>query len=503
MAEISEEDREHLKTWSELNPEYRHEVLTDEMMEDYVKEHFHVSHPEIESVYFDVKDSILRSDLIRYLILLAEGGVYNDLDVGCEKPIKSWVPPQYEESAGTLLGIEVDNKFGPDGRTFQGGQDLFQLVNWTIMSKPNQPFMWFLVRRVLKNINDLAASQNKQISALEYSIQDVLDVTGPGALTKVFFDYASDITDTNITYRNFTKMTKPRMIGEVVILPIQAFGGGHQVEWAGMKKDGSELVHHYFAGSWKTDHDDKPPQIQTPDSASQNKEQDFNHTEEEEKKKKMEQEKLDKEAEAQRLAKEITEQGETQKAEMNNVQAGNITPDSPIESSTAAESKPAEIKVAEQISEKQVTNDKLASTQHTDESTAKNNSVDEQPTEKEPMTDKINKVKAEKEQEAAESKAKAEQEEAVKQKLADVAAKTQAAEEAAARQKATKEKAAAEKKAQEEKEANMTQEEKEEEERKRKWAEVVAAAPKEAKLKTNEEKQQVTNDLADYDFLPD
>ncbi|MCJ1457663.1 hypothetical protein MMC28_008032 [Mycoblastus sanguinarius] len=258
MVTISGGDREHLKTWSDLNPEYRHEVLTDEMMESYVKDHFHVSHPDIEDVYFEVKDYILRSDFIRYLILLADGGVYNDLDVACLKSINTWVPQQYENTAGILLGVEIDNDYGPDGRT-PGGQDLFQLVNWTIMSKPNQPFMWFLVKRVMENIRSLAASQNRSISEMTYTITDVLDVTGPAALTTAFFDYASSITGSNVTYHNLTKMTQPRLIGEVVILPINSFGAGHQVEWAGFKQDGTALIHHYFAGSWKTDHFDAPP----------------------------------------------------------------------------------------------------------------------------------------------------------------------------------------------------------------------------------------------------
>ena len=258
MVSISDEDREHVKTWPDLNPEYRHEVLTDGMMESLVKDHFHVSHPDIEDIYFQVQDYILRSDLIRYLVLLVDGGVYNDLDVGCLKPIKTWVPERYKDVAGTLLGVEVDNKFGPDGRTFQNGQDFFQLVNWTIMSKPHQPFLWFLIKRVLENIKALAASQERPISKMTYTIQNVLDVTGPAALTTAFFDYASDITGTTVTYHNLTKLTEPRLIGEVVILPINSFGAGHQVEWAGFKQDGTALIHHYFAGSWKTDHFDNP-----------------------------------------------------------------------------------------------------------------------------------------------------------------------------------------------------------------------------------------------------
>ena len=255
-TEMSEEDRIHFKTWEELNPDWGHEVLTDEVMEKYVRDHFHETHREMEELYFEVKDYILRSDLIRYFVMLADGGVYNDLDVGCEKAISTWVPKQFEDTAGTLLGVEVDNKYGPDGRTFTNGEDLFELVNWTIMSKPNQPFMWFLVQRVMENIKNLAASKKQSLSEMVPTIPDVLVTTGPAALTTAFFDYASNFTGENVTYKNFTKITKPKIVGEVVILPIQAFGAGHQVQWAGLKQDGSQLVHHYFAGSWKGDHHD-------------------------------------------------------------------------------------------------------------------------------------------------------------------------------------------------------------------------------------------------------
>ncbi len=256
VTEMSEEDRTHFQTWVDLNPDWEHEVLTDEIMENYVRDNFHETLPKIEELYFEVKDYILRSDLIRYLVLLAEGGVYNDLDVGCEKPISTWVPKQFEDTAGILLGVEVDNKFGPDGRTFTNGEDLFELVNWTIMSKPNQPFMWFLVQRVMENIKSLAASKDQTMSEMVPSIPDVLVTSGPAALTTAFFDYASNLTGNNVTYKNFTKITEPKIVGEVVILPIQAFGAGHQVQWAGLKQDGSQLVHHYFAGSWKGDHHD-------------------------------------------------------------------------------------------------------------------------------------------------------------------------------------------------------------------------------------------------------
>ena len=236
-----------------MNPGYRQEVMTDGKMESYVRQKY--AGTEMERVFFEVQDHILRSDLIRYLILLADGGVYNDLDVGCQKAIDSWVPKEFGEQAGVLLGVEVDNKFGPDGRTFEGGEDLFELVNWTMVAKPGQPFIDFLVKRVVENLRNMQKEQGIPLSKMTYNVQEVLTTTGPAALTMAFFDYASSLTGTDVTYKNFTKIIHPKLVGEVVILPIHAFGAGHQVEWAGFKQDQRKvLVHHYFKGSWKEDH---------------------------------------------------------------------------------------------------------------------------------------------------------------------------------------------------------------------------------------------------------
>ena len=254
VDELYDEQKERYQTWHALNPEYRHEVMTDERMAQYVREKY--GGTEVEEAYFEIQDYILLSDLVRYMILFQDGGVYNDLDVGCMKPINSWVPERFTEAAGVVLGVEVDNKFGPDGRTFDNGEDLFELVNWTLVAKPNQPFIRFLIQRVLDNVKFLAERQNKSLRNMEVgSVQDVLHTTGPAAMTNAFFDYAANVTASQVTHKNFTKITEPKLVAEVLILPIHAFGASHQVQWAGFEPDAnSALVHHYFSGSWYSDH---------------------------------------------------------------------------------------------------------------------------------------------------------------------------------------------------------------------------------------------------------
>ncbi|KAI4280169.1 MAG: hypothetical protein L6R38_004663 [Xanthoria sp. 2 TBL-2021] len=275
---IKKEDGDRVRTWMDLNPEHRYELLTDGGAETYVKDHF-PSDNRISKTYLSLGDYIMRADLIRYLALLQDGGVYNDLDVGCLRPIDLWIPPAFKDNTSVVLGIEVDNEMGPDR------SKLFELVNWTIMSRRNAPFMRFVVDRVIENLEKAAAKHNTTLFSLQPKRQEVIDVTGPAALTQAAFQYLSEKTQTTVNMQNFTKMRRPKLVADILVLPINAFGAGHQVQWSGTDEDGSALVHHYFAGSWKTNHFDGPTEEEKKAKEAKKKEEARKIKEESEKRK--------------------------------------------------------------------------------------------------------------------------------------------------------------------------------------------------------------------------
>ena len=532
---MGDEDKKHVKSWSDLNPEFTHEVYTAEMRESYVKEHFNVSHPHIVELYFEVQDYIVRLDLIRYLFLWLEGGVYNDLDVSCEKPIRTWLPSQYHDSASLVLGVQIDNMFGPDGRTFNGGTFLFELVNWTIMAKPNHPFMWFIIQRQLENLKNMAASRGQHISKLTYSTQDVLSVAGPAALTKAFLDWASNVTDSTVTGQNFTKMTEPRLIEDVVILPIQAFGAGHQVEWAKMEPaNGKELVHHYFAGSWRTDHFDEAPQPSDTDEEQKKKEEEEKKVEEEkakaaeEEKKKQAEEGRKKQEDALKAAEGEKQKGEQGMKEATNANSGtgneaDSTGTSATADSTTSDSTPSD---AANTTDSQSSSDSSEEQSSEPEHGQTNESEDNGKQEDKPASVKYMENQAEFEKPAETSptsikemiaenaakysnasiplttpedtKAKEEAEYAAKKAAAEAKHKAFKAE-AEAKEKAAEDKARAEALAQLEAQKYKTKEEIEEEERRKAFEEIKAVAPKWAPKKHGDEFTS-SNNLADYDL---
>jgi mannosyltransferase OCH1-like enzyme len=50
-------------------------------MDAYVRGRFQATDPRVVEVFTGLTDPILRADLLRYLILLREGGVWADIDV--------------------------------------------------------------------------------------------------------------------------------------------------------------------------------------------------------------------------------------------------------------------------------------------------------------------------------------------------------------------------------------------------------------------------------------
>ena len=229
-----------MKTWKELNSGYQHNLLTDELIAGYVRDHFHARNPDIEETFLQAKDFVLQLDLIKYMVLWAEGGVYSDLDVACVQPVSQWVPQRFLDKAGIVLGVQREQNAG-------NAEDSFQLADWTIMSKPNQPFLWFVYQRFTENIKRLAAEQVG--TATDSRPYNVSDVTGRNALTQAFLAYATSVTATTVTADNFTEVAEPTMFGEILVLPVQAFASSH--------RNRREFVHHYEAGSWKSEPLDK------------------------------------------------------------------------------------------------------------------------------------------------------------------------------------------------------------------------------------------------------
>lgn len=239
-----------IQTWTDLNPNHRYEILTHDTAESYITENF-PHDPSIFETFSKIRDRILRADMIRYIVLLGDGGVYSDLDTKSHKPIDKWVPEKYRDKANIVVGIEYDVLNGQ--RWLDWTLDL-QFCTWAIMAKPSHPLLLKTVKHGISQINQLAKDHGTSVSDLKVSFLEVLDTTGPAAFTRSVFAYLSEMLKEEYTWHNLTGLQEPILIADVLILPINAFGSGQLHSNSRKPTDDDALVEHLFRGSWKTNH---------------------------------------------------------------------------------------------------------------------------------------------------------------------------------------------------------------------------------------------------------
>ncbi|RAK98834.1 glycosyltransferase family 32 protein [Aspergillus ibericus CBS 121593] len=225
----------YISTWKTLTPSLRHEILSDESSSAYVDSAFKDTWPSIATLYHAIQVPIVKADLLRLLILYHDGGIWADLDVSCEVSLLEW---------GLGLGIEVDTIVGLE---FDG----WQFASWTVLSRPGSPHMKAAIEYVANQLETIAEQNNATIEEITMDmIPDVVDASGPQALTMAVLGSLSRGLGEKIGRANITGLREPRLLGDVLVLPQAAFAarqGGYPLD------QGAYLVSHHYAGSWKNE----------------------------------------------------------------------------------------------------------------------------------------------------------------------------------------------------------------------------------------------------------
>lgn len=242
-------------SWIALNPGYHYELLGAASADEFVIKHF--SHDSsIIDTYFSLRNPGLKTDLLRYLVLWVEGGVYSDLDTWNLKPINAWVPEHMRDQVKAVVGIEFDQL---DGDPWPGFGDepsymthVVQFCQWTLAAAPGHPLFEGIVATSLERIADLAAVQNKTISELDPIGYEVVTTTGPSAWTDVVFEQLQKADPSLRSLKELSDMKKPRLIGDILVLTIDGFGMGqpHSHSTTGNSIPDAALVKHGFRHSW-------------------------------------------------------------------------------------------------------------------------------------------------------------------------------------------------------------------------------------------------------------
>lgn len=250
-GKFGEEFRPAEASWSELHPSFVHEVITDSVASHLIR-HFYASIPEVQEAYEALPQPVLKADFFRYLILLARGGIYSDIDTTALKSAVEWVPTEVPRSTyGLVVGIEADPD-RPDWHEWYSRR--IQFCQWTIQAKPGHPVLVDVVASITEETLRRKASGHLDKSHMK----SVVEFTGPALWTDAIFKFFNNpeyfdmaTSKGNITWEQFTGIKQAKKVGDVVVLPITAFSPGVGQMGAGEDDDPMAMVKHNFEGTWK------------------------------------------------------------------------------------------------------------------------------------------------------------------------------------------------------------------------------------------------------------
>lgn len=236
---------EQIASWISHSPSYDYTVLDkagayaiiSKLSEDPL-------HSRILPLFYSMSRRVMRGDFLRYLLLAIEGGVYSDMDTKLLKPIHDWVPEQYKQATRLIIGLEADQSPPVSGTTYE-----VQFCQWTLAAAKGHPAMWEMVETILQTIQDRPFKDPPH--DVEYTNNEVLDISGPAGFTVVVYKYLSKAAGVPIDWHNLTGLQEPRLYGDILVLPINGFATG--ISHSGSVPEGSPdaLVRHSFGGSWR------------------------------------------------------------------------------------------------------------------------------------------------------------------------------------------------------------------------------------------------------------
>lgn len=177
--DLSDRLKGNVRELQELNPGWEYTLFDAAAGEDYIRTHYGA---DVLRAYhhLDPRYYAARADLLRYLIVYREGGVYLDIKSRFAGPIDKFIKgdegfilAQWLNEPGYVhegFGVHRDISFVPGG----------EFQNFHVIGAPNHPFLEAVIDAVLRNINAYAPWH-------AVGRTGVVRVTGPIAYTRAIF----------------------------------------------------------------------------------------------------------------------------------------------------------------------------------------------------------------------------------------------------------------------------------------------------------------------------
>ncbi|KAL2214476.1 hypothetical protein CC79DRAFT_1328379 [Sarocladium strictum] len=322
MWNVDPEQLKETNSWLAKNIDYQYQLVGPRRADAFVEANF-ADNERLLNAYHNLTNMGMKSDLLRYLLLHVEGGVYSDIDTVAIRPVDAWIPRNMRDRVKLVVGIEFDKRDGPNWGDIL--HDL-QFCQWTIAAAPGHPVFMKMVDRILDSLDEMSATHGVPVSDIVPSSTEVMNSTGPAAWTDIVFETLQGFDPSLNETKDLSFMDQATLLGDILVLTIDGFGMGQQ--HSASTNDGSTpssaLIKHQFWGSWR----EPTPEDEIEKQKQEQEEEEQKKKEEEETRMKAEQSKADAEAgktedeeqmrqkaEAQRLADEALRMQEAQRLE--------------------------------------------------------------------------------------------------------------------------------------------------------------------------------------------
>jgi alpha 1,6-mannosyltransferase len=228
------------------------QVITDDVAEILI-EHLYGSVPDVMETYRLLPMPVLKADFFRYLILFARGGIYADIDTEVLRPAHLWLPnTSPAATVGIIVGIEADST-REDWATWYARR--IQFCQWVMRAKVGHPILRETIARITEFT--LRRRDEGQLTVQGLASLSIIEWTGPAVWTDAIFWYMNAHTKTGKgtkagaemeewSWRQFTGITEPKQVGDVLVLPITGFSPGIGHMGSLEPDDPHAMVLHHF-----------------------------------------------------------------------------------------------------------------------------------------------------------------------------------------------------------------------------------------------------------------
>lgn len=211
---LGKEFKENTQLWA-ASTDYNYHFLDDDQALDFV-EKYYAEFPEVIHAYRILPRKVLRADFFRYLVVLAQGGIYADIDTRLNVPVDAWLKDAQIARIAREYGISMANISAIIGVEDEcdcwGWRAIFtrrlQFCQWTFAAKRGHPIFVDLVSKITHlTLNNYDASSGLLTfpkgykgmgnTATVYNMTEgsnswyegILEWTGPGPFTDSIFHY--------------------------------------------------------------------------------------------------------------------------------------------------------------------------------------------------------------------------------------------------------------------------------------------------------------------------